>query len=421
MRVCLIWLTGIAVVALSGVVVLSQAPQPGAAPKPAAPAAKPARDFSKLSLAQQQVCATAQRGADWLARSNRPDGRFGHVSAPALRLRSENEHYLRQASATLALAGSAKFFRDERAAALATQSLLTLLLSTTTDDPKKPQIRSTTIPTAAANRLAAAGLLVRAAHELPGAAGDLLTQADQLCAYIRTRQRQDGSLSAADGAAEAKAPAGEPPAADAAACEAVHALLCSHKARPADWKLDVTRKAAAYYAARWRENKNAEAAPALTAALAEAYLATKEQAYADAALEVNDWLAGLQYTGPDPAQPQWSGGFMGWAGGKAVRQIPDVGAAGAAASLATACRVTRQLGDLRRHTRYREALERALGFLATLQYTEGNTQHFADWYRAEVVGAFHASQQDGNIRLDQTAAAVTAFVQYLTHVAELPQ
>src|SRR5262245_25008820 len=127
MRVCLTWLSGIAVVACSGVVVLSQAPAPPGPPQRPAPAAKPTRDLSKLSLAQKQLCATAQSGADWLARSNRSDGRFGHVSNPALRLRSENEQYLRQASAALALAGSARFFRDERAAALATQSLLTLL------------------------------------------------------------------------------------------------------------------------------------------------------------------------------------------------------------------------------------------------------------------------------------------------------
>ena len=64
-------------------------------------------------------------------------------------------------------------------------------------------------------------------------------------------------------------------------------------------------------------------------------------------------------------------------------------------------------------------------FLTTLQYTDANTQHFADWYRPRLVGGFHASHQDGNLRIDYTQHAVSALVQYpgrrpaLSGVAEL--
>jgi hypothetical protein len=110
---------------------------------------------------------------------------------------------------------------------------------------------------------------------------------------------------------------------------------------------------------------------------------------------------------------------MAWADGRAVAQAPDIGSAYSSESLADACRVTRHAGDALRHGRYREALERSLQFLTGLQYTEANTQHFADWYRAEVAGAFYVSSQDGNLRLDSTCHAVCAMLDYLTHVAEV--
>jgi hypothetical protein len=111
------------------------------------------------------------------------------------------------------------------------------------------------------------------------------------------------------------------------------------------------------------------------------------------------------------------GGFMGWADGKAQAVAPQVGSAAYAEGLAEACRVARQAGDVPRFQRYRESLEHCLQFLTTLQYTEANAQHFADWYRPALLGAFHASHQDGDLRLDYTQHAVSALVGYLEHAA----
>jgi hypothetical protein len=111
---------------------------------------------------------------------------------------------------------------------------------------------------------------------------------------------------------------------------------------------------------------------------------------------------------------------MAWKDGKAVVTAPDIGSARFAAALADACRTARHAGDTRRYDRYREALERGLQFLGTLQYTQANTQHFADWYRDEILGAFHISHEDGNLRLEDTRVAVWALVQYLAQVMEHP-
>jgi hypothetical protein len=375
---------------------------------------------------------SVQRGADWLFRVNRPDGRFVYGFLPATSTIMEGDHYLRQAGAALALARAARYTGDERHAARATQAVLTLLGDTTVA-ADNPQVRHTTLPSAVVNRLAAAGLLVLAISELQAPEKDLLEPSEQLCNYIRRQQRPDGSLSYADnpsstegrqaGSTEGRQ-AGEPQAAaqDADGInyypgEALYGLMCSQARRPAAWKTEVVRKALAYYLPWWRAHKNMAFVPWQTAAYTEAYLATKEQAFADAVYEMNDWLCGLQYERLDPQHPLWVGGFMTWADGKPVEAPPQVGSACYAESLAAACRVARQTADLPRYRRYSEALERCLQFLTTLQFTESNTQHFAAWYRPRLLGAFHASDQDGNLRIDYTQHALSAMVQYLTYLA----
>ena len=158
--------------------------------------------------------------------------------------------------------------------------------------------------------------------------------------------------------------------------------------------------------------------PWQTAAYTEAYLQTREQPFADFVLEMNDWVCGFQHVQLDPHHPLWLGGFRESTDGSPLAGAPQVTSACYAEGLAEACRVARQAGDRTRYQRYREALELCLQFLNTLQYTEANTQHFADWYRPVLVGAFHASHQDGNLRIDYTQHAVSALVQYLTYGRE---
>jgi vacuolar-type H+-ATPase subunit E/Vma4 len=58
-------------------------------------------------------------------------------------------------------------------------------------------------------------------------------------------------------------------------------------------------------------------------------------------------------------------------------------------------------------------LHRCLQFLVRLQYTDANTQHFEEWYRPRLIGGFHASTQDGNLRVDYTQHALSALATYL--------
>jgi hypothetical protein len=365
--------------------------------------------LSKYTPLQKQMYLSVQRGADWLFRANRADGRFDPGYVPALASVMEGEHYLRQAGAAFALARTARFTGDERHTARARQAILTLLGDTSLS-PSDPVVRRTTLPGAVVNRLASAGLLLLAIHELPAPEKDLLEQSDQLCNYIRAQQRADGSLATGDQTATPDDPA----AVAQYPGLALHGLMRSQAHRPGAWKTDVARKALAYYRAWWREHKGPGFVPAQTAAATEAYLLTKDAAFAEFAFEMGDWLCGLQYDqAVDLRRATWVGGFRGWSDGKPQDVAPTIATAAYGEALADGCRVARLKVDLPRYRRYSEATERCLQYVTTLQFNESNTQHFAGWYRAKLVGGFHASDQDGDLRIDYTQHAVSAMVQYL--------
>jgi hypothetical protein len=388
-------------------------------PKPAisaAPEDKAAQDFAKLSPLHKQIWLSAQRGAEWLYRANGPDGRFTYGFVPALRTVLEGDHYLRQAGAAATLAKVARFTGDQRYAARATQAIVTLLADTALDS-QDPQVRYTVFPPTSVNRLAAAGLLVLAIHELPDPDKDLLAKAEQLCNYIHKQQQADGSLNLTGTREGGKASAVDAEAVNYYPGEALVGVIRSQHRSPAAWKIDYVRNALAFYKTWWRQHPSMTFVPWQTAAYTEAFLLTKEQPFADFVYEMNDWMVSLQYQGlDDPKQVYWSGGFKSWADGKAIETPPQVSSASYAEGLAQACQVARAIGDLNHYRTYAAALERCLTFLTTLQYTEANTRHFADWYRPTLVGGFHASHQDGDLRIDFTQHAVNAMIGHLTYI-----
>jgi len=374
-------------------------------------------DLSRLTDLQKQMPLCARRGAEWLFRMNEVKGRFVYGYVPALRVPLDGDHFLCQAGAAFALARAARFTGEERYAARATQAILALLDETSTDK-NDPQLRYTSLPPSVINRLGAAGLLVLAIHELPAPQADLIDKAEQLCNYIRSRARPDGSLACSEAGEDGKVPADEFESLLVHPGVALYGVAHSYKLRPAVWKLDLGRKAALHYREWFKTHKHPSFVVWQTAAFSELYVRTKDPVYAEFVTDMNDFLCGLQYDQIDPRRQLWYGGFMGWSDGRPVEQPPQIGSAVYAESLAAACRVVRDLGDVARYDRYSATFERCFQFLITLQYTDANTDHFAAWYREKIVGGFHASHQDGNLRIDYTQHAVSALVQYLELVSK---
>jgi hypothetical protein len=276
------------------------------------------------------------------------------------------------------------------------------------------------MPSSVINRLGAAALLVLAVHELPDPNKELLDQAEQLCNYIRTQQRPDGSLALDDAAGGSPTALADPDGVNHHPGQALYALVRSQKRRPQAWKLEAVRKAFPYYSTLWKTHKTADYACWQSAAWAEAFALTKDRAWAAFVLEMSDWVCGLQYDRIDPSHPRWYGGFRAQANERVTDPAPTALGAACATSLAEGCRVARELADLQRHERYSAALERGLQFLCSLQYVNADTQHFEPWYRTRLLGGFHGSPTDGNLRIDYTQHAVCALLDYLTYVAANP-
>ena len=370
------------------------------------------RDLSKMPLQQRTIFLSTLRATEWLHKANKADGRFVYGFLPALRTPMEGDSFIDQAGAAYALGRAAGYFGDERAAAVAKQALLTLLLETATD-PQDPQQRRTAVADALLNRVSSGGILLAAIHAQPNPASDLVQTGDQIALFLQKQLQADGTF---------RLTADNPQTANELMEQAsgfgLLGIAKSNAARPTPWKTEALKKAREAHLSYWRKQPNLAMLPAHSAAYAEAFAQTKDRGFADAVFEMNDWLLDLQYRDMEPRRRHWTGGFRSWRNGKASDIGPDIHSGLCAESLAEACRVARLAGDAQRHERYRLALESSLMFLASLQYNDGAVQHYAEWFRPAILGGFHASHQDGNLRLDYAWHALAAQIGYLGNGAE---
>ncbi len=356
-------------------------------------------------------------GAAWMTRMHQPHGRFLYGYNPALRQPLAGDHDLKQARGALALAQAAKFTGDEKQAVLAAQSVLALLAATR-PDPADPNVRVPVHSYLTCNRVGFAALLALAIYELPGADEKLLAEAERLCLFLRRNCRPDGSVHYTDGASEDSVKV-EPAGRNEYPGLALHALAVGNRLRPAAWKAECVRKGLGHYRSVFRDQPHPLLAATLTPAFVEFYRQTPTPEVAAAVFEMNDWLCGLQIASNDPRTPQWAGGFRPFVDGRPGDTPPGPETGLYVASLAAACQLTRLVPDLDRHTKYKAALADVIHFLSGLQYLETTTRHFEATFRASMlVGGFHLTPEDGNLRIDGTANAVSGLVKFLGCGAE---
>lgn len=356
----------------------------------------------------------AYQGMDWLVTFNRADGRFYYGYEPSLRAPLEGDNFIDQVAATHALARSARYFENEKAAVIARQALLTLLLETEIDS-SNPKIRKTSAPNATVNRLAAAGWLVMAINELPNPGKELLQQSEQLCNYIRSQQNENGSLCFTDNRADTEIEKKYPVGVQTCTGPALYGLMSSLRNMEGAWKVDVVRKACRHYHAYWRAQKNSEMVPFHSAAYAQAYRRSKDEGLLACVNEMNDWLCGLQHQQTSANQTLWYGGFYPVENGKAISKAPSIVSASYLEGLSEARQLTRLTGDVERYQKYSQALHRCGVFCTTLQYTAANTNHFQPKYRDTLIGGFHPTHRDGTLRIDYAQLAVAGLVKFLEY------
>ncbi len=394
-------------------------PAVGVAPVPVV-RESPLSKFEPLAafpMTTQLAIRSVLYGSNWLARMNQSQGRFQYGYLPALRQPMEGDHDLKQAQAALALAQAARFAGDDRQVVIASQAVLTLLASTRCE-PADPNCRVPIQSSRSCNRVGFAATLVLAIYELPASDDKLTTEAERLCEFLRRQLRTDGSVHYTDGPTDVPTEV-EPEGEHEFPGLALQALAVSNRVRPAAWKLEAVQKGLTHYRARFKAKPHPLFAATLTPAFAELHAQTQSADAAAAIFEMNDWLVELQYRTTDPRHPAWAGGFKGWANNQTTDEAPNFESGRYLQSLACAYRVNRQVPDAQRTARYRQATNDAVQFLITLQYLEANTRHFADGYRTQLlIGGFHLSPTDGNLRIDATAHAATGLIAFLASGAE---
>jgi hypothetical protein len=387
---------------------------PAAAVTPAA--RKPApfdrfRKYDELPEQTRELVFATQRGIEWLSRDgiiHRANGRFVPGIDPALGRITDDDNFICQAQGALALSRAAKLTGEEKTAVRAAQTILSLLAEMP-KDAAQPGIRKPA-QSVTCNSVGAAAFLALAIFELPEVAPEMLQCAEELCQFIRGQVQADGSVRSTV--------EGEPvdSASDMTfAGPALAAVAMSQRAAPAPWKQEAATRGLAYYRKHFRASPNLTIIPWMTAAAAEVHLLTKDPVAAEFVFEMTDWLRKLQYDGMDRQRTAWRGGFATVVDGKVTQSSPTMKTASYAMAIADACRMIRLMDrpDTGRYDQYRASLARALQFVATLQYSEENTQHFAAHFRPALVGGFHPSATDGSLRTEQTAVAVTALSQFL--------
>lgn len=391
---------------------------PAMAPAPASET--PLASFEPLAAfpqATQSAVRSAVHGSNWLTRMNQPQGRFTYGYRPALRQPMEGDHDLKQARAALALAQAARFTGDERQAAVASQAILALL-AVTKIDPADAKCRMPVVSSMTCNRTGFAAVLAMCIYELPGADERLIAEAERLCEFLHKQLRVDGSVHYIDSPNDLPVtidPAGvnEYPGA------ALHALALSNRVKPAAWKMEALTKGLEHYRAWFKANPHPMLAATLSPAFAELHLQTKSNDAAAAVFELNDWLVGMQYPAGDARHLHWAGGFKSMVSGQPVETEPGCECGACLQSLAYGYLLTRLNPDLTRAARYKQSLQDAVQFLAGLQYTEANTRHFENGFRANtLIGGFYFTPTDGNLRIDSTAWALTGMLRFLSSGAE---
>ncbi len=386
-------------------------------PAPIVPAAgiatttAPIARFANLNAYPPETVAaiySLRAGSDWLWRMNQSNGRFFPGLLPAVRMPLDSDLDVRQAYATLALAEAARFTGDERYAARATQAALALLTLTRLD-PADATCRVPALAADKGNSVPFAALLCLALLELPNADAKLLADAEALGVYLRKRIQPSGAILMSD----------EPTSADSDADAmgsglALRALVATHKLKPDAAKKDAILRAIGYSANQFKARKSPQLAAAMIPAVADVYLNMgKDPALAALAFEMADTLCGCQYSRADARSVAWVGGF------KLSSPEPGLDSLQATSALAMAAKLTRQVPDLTRFVRYRQAANDGLAFARSLQFSDENAEHFEKAYRVRfLVGGAHLSPSDGTVRIDATGQLVSAQLAFLQSGAE---
>ncbi|HQR09645.1 MAG TPA: hypothetical protein PLN21_22675 [Gemmatales bacterium] len=377
----------------------------------AQPPNEPAPAVENMHPAHKALYFTVRRGTEWLMQAQQPNGMFHQGLNVAVNTPLEAAHFYHQVEGAIALGRVSRLTLNPRYHAAAQQATLTLLASTKVD-PQDPQLRYTLYPETTVNRLASAGLLLRAVHELPVPVEVRLKEAEGLAQYIRTNQQAEGRFQSQASSVQ-QASSNVDQDAMNLLCQgfALEGLAISQTYSPANWKSESLLKAVRAY----QQQMPLVVIPNFITGLTDTYFRTKDANCAAAVFNMADALCNVQQQ-VEPGKVAWVGGFMTTSSKTATMPPLSGESARCVSALCDAYRVAKQAGDAARAERYRQCASMGVQFVVSLQYTGVGVEHFAESYQPRVLGAFRASVGEGVIRLQDTAECVLAVSTYLSDV-----
>ena len=344
----------------------------------------------------EQAVLAVRLGTDWLHRMNKPGGRFLPGLNPAVRQSVATDTDFRQALATLALADGAHFTGDERFVARASGAVLALLSRTQIDDADA----TCRVPMGEGNRIGYAAVTALAIFRLPGADPKLRQDAARLMTFVRQQIGADAAIPVPTDPTEAALTSGF----------VLQALVASLQATPDDVSRAAFSKAMARQTQQLRATPTPLAIAATLPALVDyALLANKDAAVVGMAFEFADKLCAMQIDRVTPQHAGWIGGFAATAGAE-----PTAESAVYAQALCHAARLTRQIPDAARFTKYRTAAAGGLAYVRNLQFTDDSSEQFERSYRTHYLnGGVRLTPSDSTMRIDAAAFTVLAHLAFL--------
>ncbi len=184
-------------------------------------------------------------------------------------------------------------------------------------------------------------------------------------------------------------------------------MLLREKANNGEY-IDEVRKSFQFYSDWHRKNRNPAFVPWHTMALYRLYRVAPKKDYADFIFEMNDFLIGMQ--NKDCSKPDNLGVFFD--PGHDEYGPPHASSTAVyIEGLTYAYRLAKQLGDVDRAERYKEAVILGARSLVELQFKENDAANRND--SNIVLGGIRTSAERDEIRIDNNQHAIMAFLQIL--------
>jgi uncharacterized protein (TIGR00296 family) len=349
------------------------------------------RPVGPADWSRERISTAIRDGADYLLRTQRPDGGFVYEYDPAANTSSSADNIVRQLATIWIVAQLSHREDTARCQGGLSRALpyIRARMRRVSADRDVLVVSDETVAAALGSN--AFALLALVASE----DGALEHEAKELADAILSLQRPDGGFHTEFSGTT------RPEQEDFYPGEAMLALMHLHARYPDPRYPDALRRALPYYREHFRRQPSSAFVAWQMAAYAHLFRLTGELQYADFVFELADAILALQHVGAAIRYPDYVGGYRS-------RRQPGIPSATYNEGVLEALAVAKRIGNRERIARYQRAGLLAALFTLRLQFTRDSAYYVEHPERA--LGAFRASLADCTLRIDHTQHALSSLL-----------